>query len=131
MTPPDDEPNITQSSGGHGGNDGPPNSFLGESGYGAAASVDKPPTTAVEYEIHDGQTLSEAVVSAVAEAEGCSPLDLHEPLYDWVDPDALDAVFRPTRDDLPTDRLLSFRAYGREVTIVDTRAVHVSEPLDA
>lgn len=36
---------------------------------------------------------SEAVVEAVAEAKGVSPLALEQPLYEVVDPDALDALF--------------------------------------
>lgn len=38
-------------------------------------------------------TLSTRILESVAEARGCSPLDLERPLYDAVDPDALDALF--------------------------------------
>ncbi|WP_255634793.1 HalOD1 output domain-containing protein [Haloprofundus salinisoli] len=75
--------------------------------------------------------MSEAVVFAIAQAEGCSPHELDEPMYNWIDLDALDAVFRLPREEVADDRLLSFRAYGREVTIVDTRDVYVSHPLES
>ncbi|WP_224334700.1 HalOD1 output domain-containing protein [Haloprofundus halobius] len=127
MTPTDDDSGITQSSGDH---DGPPNGPLGESDYVSTSNADEPITTEVRYEVHDGQSTSEAVVFAVAEAKGCNALEVDEPLYNWIDPDALDAVFRLPREDVSADRLFSFQAYGREVTVVDTRAVHVSYPLD-
>jgi hypothetical protein len=45
-----------------------------------------------------GDSLSTAVVSAVADEEGVAPHDLDPVLYDSVDPDALDALFAPCRD---------------------------------
>ena len=39
------------------------------------------------------EDISETVVSAVADAKGVDPLDL-DPLYDAIDPDALDSIFR-------------------------------------
>jgi len=41
-------------------------------------------------------TLSEAVLDAVADHEGVSPEELNPPLYDVVDPDALETIFRGT-----------------------------------
>jgi hypothetical protein len=49
------------------------------------------PTTPTE-RVADNESATEAVVLAVAEATGVDPLDL-DPLYDCVDPDALDALF--------------------------------------
>jgi len=47
---------------------------------------------------HDGPgSLSVSVVEALAEAKGVSPVDIREPMYDVVDPDALDQLF--TRSD--------------------------------
>lgn len=40
------------------------------------------------------ETLTEAVVSAVAEARGVDETDLEKPLYDSVDTEALDSLFR-------------------------------------
>lgn len=42
---------------------------------------------------NEATTPSESVIKAVAEAEGCDPLD-SPPLYEVLDPDALDALFR-------------------------------------
>ncbi|QLD91194.1 hypothetical protein HWV07_07185 [Natronomonas salina] len=38
------------------------------------------------------ESVSETVVTAVADAKGVDPLDL-DPLYDSIDPDALDSLF--------------------------------------
>lgn len=43
-----------------------------------------------------GRTLSEAVLAAVAHREGVDEQDLRSPLFDAVDPDALDSLFRDT-----------------------------------
>ena len=40
------------------------------------------------------RTVSEAVISAVAHVRECDPLDL-PPLFQTIDPDALDSVFAP------------------------------------
>ncbi|MFC6722438.1 HalOD1 output domain-containing protein [Halobacteriaceae archaeon SHR40] len=40
------------------------------------------------------QTRSEAVIGTVATAEGVDPSQLLTPLYTFVDPDALDSLFR-------------------------------------
>lgn len=57
-------------------------------------------------------TPSIAVVNAVAAAEGCAPANVPEPLYDAVDPDALDAVV----ESLDEGRL-TFTYQGYEVTV--------------
>lgn len=44
--------------------------------------------------IHRPESLSEAVVSAVAEARGVDETALEKPLYDSVDTEALDSLFR-------------------------------------
>ncbi|WP_415383354.1 HalOD1 output domain-containing protein [Halosimplex sp. TS25] len=41
----------------------------------------------------DSQRVSRAVIDAVAAVEGIRPTELAPPLYDVVDPDALDKVF--------------------------------------
>lgn len=38
-------------------------------------------------------TLSSAVLAAVADREGVEPAELDRPLFDAIDPDALDALF--------------------------------------
>jgi len=44
--------------------------------------------------------LSEIVVQAVAEQQGVEGPDLKEPLYDAIDPDALDSLFRDTQGEV-------------------------------
>ena len=51
------------------------------------------PVTDTVRTISSGERVSEVVVTAVADAKGVDPLDL-DPLYDSVDPDALDSLFR-------------------------------------
>jgi hypothetical protein len=46
-----------------------------------------------ERNVSDG-TLSYAVIESVAAREGVDPLHLDEPLYETVNPDALDSLFR-------------------------------------
>lgn len=55
---------------------------------------------------------STAVVEAVANAEECDPADLKTPLYDHVDPDALDAFVAS-----PADSCVRFEYHGYEVRI--------------
>lgn len=40
------------------------------------------------------QTMSEAVITAVAERENTNICNLQSPLFDSIDPDALDSLFR-------------------------------------
>lgn len=40
-------------------------------------------------------SISTAVVEAIAEYEGVDPLELSRPLYEVIDPDALDNLFPP------------------------------------
>lgn len=64
------------------------------------------------------ESVSATVVRAVAAAEGGTELELDEPLYDAVDPDALDQLFAPKPDG--TSRLfgqLHFRYHGYSVLV--------------
>ena len=74
------------------------------------------------------ETLSSAVVSAVAAAEGVDASELTEPLFDVIDPDALDALFRPNGA-TPLNGKLQFDYYGYEVTVYGNRQVEV-HPLE-
>ncbi|NGM68362.1 hypothetical protein G6M89_04955 [Natronolimnobius sp. AArcel1] len=53
--------------------------------------------TLVRYDIADDQSVTEAVIDAVATATGISPIEL-PPLYDSVDPDALNTLFDRQRE---------------------------------
>lgn len=61
--------------------------------------------------LHADATASEAVVATVADRAGTEPIAL-PPLYDSIDPDALDAIFR---DDHPGRVTFSYAGY--EVTV--------------
>jgi hypothetical protein len=57
------------------------------------------------------RTVTEKVISRVAEAEGVDERELRRPLYDVVDPDALNDIFRDGRGEV------SFEYVGYAVTI--------------
>lgn len=60
------------------------------------------------------ESLSQVVVEAVASAEGVDPLDLEVPLYEAVDPDALDALFQ---SGTTVEGRVEFEYYGYEVAV--------------
>ena len=69
---------------------------------------------------------SEAVVDAVATLDGVSPTEL-APLYDAVEPDALDALFEHAdRQGRPGDQRLCFAYAGYDVTVCGDGTVSVS-----
>lgn len=68
---------------------------------------------------------SRRVVQAVAAAENVDPTDL-QPLYDVVDPDALDALFRPTAAGRPrSSGSVRFRYAQHDVVVQEGGAVRV------
>ena len=72
------------------------------------------------------ESLSATVVRAVASAEGTTTAELAEPLYDAVDPDALDQLFEPRVDGVA--RLfgqLHFRYHDYNVLVHDFGRVDV------
>ena len=75
--------------------------------------------------IHRGKEVSDIVVTSVAEAKGVDPLEL-EPLYDVVDPDALDTIFNST--DASSSMELSFTMAGCEVVVCGDGEVNVTPP---
>lgn len=62
---------------------------------------------------------SEAVIRQIAEAAGVDPLAL-PPLYDAVDPDALDALFEPSPGDPILSGTVSFTYCGCGVVVFRT-----------
>jgi hypothetical protein len=61
--------------------------------------------------------VSRAVVEAVAEAEGVDSVDLTPPLYEAVDPDALNRLFAATPSAGRMEGRVCFRYNGYEVTV--------------
>lgn len=72
-----------------------------------------------------GESLSVAVVHAVAAHRTVDPIEL-PPLYEWVDPDALDALFEPTRAGGPRRGRLEFTYDGHAVAVDCTDGVSIS-----
>ncbi len=72
----------------------------------------------VQHDLTGPQSLSTTVTVAVADVAGVEPSDIPEQLYDVIDPEALDKLFKP-RDDGVARRggRLSFSLYGHHVTI--------------
>lgn len=79
----------------------------------------------------DGETsLSTTLVIAAADARGVEPSDLQPQLYDVVDPDALDALFRSIRENARGSPVrLTFSEWGCRMT-VDSEGLVEVEPLD-
>lgn len=83
------------------------------------------PGTLVHRRVADADgSVSMAVVDALAEARGVSPLEMKEPLYDAVDPDALDNLFESGSDTLKSGRVV-FTTSGYEVTVTARDEVYV------
>lgn len=67
----------------------------------------------------DDEQVSDALVRAVATAEGCDPLDL-DPLYHAIDPDTIDALFDPVGTQRAAGtRTLTIAYHGHDVTVTD------------
>ena len=86
-----------------------------------------------QYDWDSSERLSSAIIAAVASVADTEPTEL-EPLYDCVDPDALDALFRPLSEDRPRSHgRLSFSldeydvtVYGHGEIIVDVSDINTS-----
>lgn len=73
------------------------------------------------------EPLSTTVISAVAAITGIEPTRL-EPLYQRVDPDALDSLFRPREETERTGCSLSFVLAGCEVTVHGRGEIVIQPP---
>lgn len=81
---------------------------------------------------HGTERVGTKVVAAVADANGVDPLDLDTPLYEVIDPDALDALFQPQATGLPRTGTaqVTFSMAGCEVVVNSTGQVTVT-PIEA
>ncbi|WP_458206482.1 DUF7504 family protein [Haladaptatus sp. NG-SE-30] len=74
--------------------------------------------------------LGTTVVETVAEVAEVAPDEIETPLYDVVDPDALDALFAPKQDGRDrTDGTVSFSLHGHYVTVSANGVVTVESEL--
>lgn len=71
------------------------------------------------------ETVSIAVVHAIAAHRGVDPVEL-PPLYEWIDPDAIDALFEPTRTGGPRRGRLEFEYDGHTVAVDCTDGVTIA-----
>ena len=71
-----------------------------------------------EHDWRTDRSLSSSVIEAVSRATGTAP-DRVRPLYEVIDPDALDRLFAPTdrRPGRPPTTVVSFRIEGCTVTV--------------
>ena len=75
-------------------------------------------------------SLSEAVLEAVATEMGVEQSDLPDPLFDAIEPEALDSLFRPDRNGHPTrSGHTTFSYAGYEVTAYSDKRVEL-QPLE-
>lgn len=74
----------------------------------------------------EDHSATHAVVQAVADVKGVSPIDLNQPLYSAVDTDALDN-FVSSLSDKPADVQITFEYDGFEVTVSGNGSVSLDE----
>jgi hypothetical protein len=70
---------------------------------------------------------SQSVVERIAEAENTDPVNLDTPLYDAIDPDALDALFSPVDEARSLPGQVTFSYYGYTVTVDSSGDVALAE----
>lgn len=71
------------------------------------------------------QDLSNTIVETVAEAEGVEPTELDACLYDIIDPEALNGLFRYEEDDPKSGGIVSFTFNGYEVDVHSDSSVEI------
>ncbi|WP_435179672.1 HalOD1 output domain-containing protein [Halorussus sp. AFM4] len=84
----------------------------------AAENLDETPQFTDRTAADRDQPLSAAVIDAVADAADVDPAELGTPLYDKIDPDALDSLFADRHDGAPRGSgHVVFDLLGYEVTV--------------
>ena len=103
----------------------------------ADADVRQEPHT---YTAADDEPMSEAVIAALREAAGVADSDASTamqtvgvltPLFETIDPDALNALFSPTHSGDTRTGSVTFTHDGYEVTVTGAGEVTVSSPSSA
>jgi len=84
----------------------------------------------VKYTCSEDDPVSQTVIAAVSEASNRDPIEL-EPLYEYIDPDALDTLFhlRPS-DKTDQDEVYLEFTYSDYHVAVTANYVHVTNPED-
>lgn len=81
--------------------------------------------TVSTYELSAGESPTEGVVQALATAADASPLEL-DPLYNTLDPEALDTLFSPSPSGDRSGEYIVFEYEGYEVTFFSEGRVTVA-----
>jgi len=84
-----------------------------------------PNTPATVERSAENETLTEAIVIAISDGTGVDPLDL-DPLYDSLDPDALERTVDSTIGETADPGEVTFTHAGCEVTVHDDRRIVVA-----
>ncbi len=61
------------------------------------------------------ESIAQRIVEAVATFENVDPIDLSEPVFEFIDPDALDAVVASATAD--TNLSITFEAWGHDIGV--------------
>ncbi len=93
------------------------------------------PEDAYTYHAAENESLSAAIIQAVAAFADVSPVvtdrneghAVLEPLYKTIDPDALDALFHTMKDEATTPGVVEFMYCGYEVTVTSSGVVTVAD----
>lgn len=74
------------------------------------------PVIDAKYEIDCNKTPTESIIDAVATAAGTEPISL-SPLYETIDPDAIDRIFERAEEIGDAETVLSFEYEGWQVFV--------------
>lgn len=75
------------------------------------------PGVPTQYEVTSSRQVSTQIIEAVADCEGVDPLDLQPPLYEVVDPEALEALFGSTVAGTERRGRIEFTYAGYRITV--------------
>lgn len=91
-----------------------------------AADADEREAHYAQHDMSEDE-LSTTVIQALSEAAGVDPLEFDTPLNDYVDPDALNSLFRTRPDGTARPGgSLTFRIEGYDVTVRSTGQIEIT-----
>ncbi|WP_435158149.1 DUF7504 family protein [Haladaptatus sp. DFWS20] len=84
----------------------------------------------IQYDQQRDHSLSAVIIQEMIEAAGVEPSDIPNPLYESVDPDALEELFQPLMDGTPRENYeVSFAFAGHYITIRDGGRIQIESEL--
>ena len=85
-------------------------------------------TATVHCDRNSSESTSDAVIQKIAVADGVDPIEVHPPLHDAINPDALNAIFTPRHDGTPwMTGYVTFRWGQYQVTVHSDGEIQVGE----